>query len=182
MSIRPAVKAPQLAQLFVLAAAVAALALLAPPAPAQQHKDFLTQLEADKIRDAGAIPGYRIKLFLDFAADRLKKFQYELSRPSQDRQRTLRLNRLLEAYTGCVDDAVELLELGRKKQEDIAQAIKYAQGKTKELLAEINKLQPNADDSYKEALHTAIESTQDAVAEADRAAKEIAPPPVRRKQ
>lgn len=158
-----------------------ALALIASPARAQQ-RDFLTQLEADKIRDAGDVPGLRIKLFLDFAADRLKKFQYELGRPTQDRQRELRLNRLLEAYTGCVDDATELLDLGRKKQEDIGRAIKYSQEKTKDLLAELNKLLPNADESYKENLQTAFESTQDAAAEAARAAKEIAPPPVRRKQ
>ncbi len=161
------------------------LACMAAPLGAPLHaqpRDFLTQLEADKIRDAGAIPGLRIKLFLDFAADRLKKFQYELGRPDQDRQREIRLNRLLEAYTACVDDAAELLDLGRKKQEDIGRAIKYSQDKTKELLAELKKLQPNAEEFYKENLQIALESTQDAAAEADRAAKEIAPPPVRRKQ
>ena len=47
------------------------------PAQAQQ-KDYLSPLESDKIRDAETTND-RIKLFLTFADDRLKKFQYELA-------------------------------------------------------------------------------------------------------
>ncbi|HEY2456956.1 MAG TPA: hypothetical protein VGI13_06620, partial [Candidatus Acidoferrum sp.] len=45
------------------------------------EKDYLTDIEADKIRDAETTND-RIKLFLLFAEDRLKKFQYELEHPS----------------------------------------------------------------------------------------------------
>ena len=47
------------------------------------EKDYLTNIEADKIRDAET-PNERIKLFIMFADDRIKKFQYELEHPSQN--------------------------------------------------------------------------------------------------
>ena len=50
----------------------------------QEQKDYLSSLEADKIRDAETTND-RVKLFLTFADDRLKKFQYELEHPSGTR-------------------------------------------------------------------------------------------------
>src|SRR5215470_3389980 len=79
----------------------------AAPSRAAQDKDYLTALEADKIRDAETT-NERIKLFLTFAEDRLKKFQYELDHPSQNRHADM-LNYLLNSYVGCVDDASDLL-------------------------------------------------------------------------
>ena len=67
------------------------------------EKDYLTAQEADKIRDAET-SNERIKLFVDFADDRLKKFQYELNHPSPTNHEQM-LNYLMNAYIGCVDDA-----------------------------------------------------------------------------
>lgn len=153
------------------------------PQAAQQKKDYLSAVEADKIRDAEST-AQRIKLFLSFAADRIKKLQYELGRPAgEDRRRAERLNGLLNAYTGCVDDAAELIELGLDKQEDIRGGIKEMQAKAKEFLAYLEGLAKNGPElaSYKDTLEDAIEATRDALKDADKAAKEIAPPPVRRK-
>lgn len=153
------------------------------PRAAQQKKDYLSPGEADKIRDAET-PSQRIKLFLSFAADRIKKFQYELSRPvGEDRRRTERLNGLLNAYTGCVDDAAELLDLARDKQEDIRDGIKEMQAKAKEFLTYLEGLAADGPElaSYKVTLDDAIEATRDALKDAEKAAKEAAPPPVRRK-
>ena len=165
---------------LLLAAILAASAGLA---EAQQKKDYLSGIEADKIRDAETT-SQRIKLFLAFAADRIKKFQYELSRPAgQDRRHAERLNGLLNAYTGCVDDAAELIELARDKQEDIRDGIKEMQAKAKDFLTYLEGLAANGPEraSYKETLDDAIEATRDALKDAEKAAKEIAPPPVRRK-
>ncbi len=153
------------------------------PLAVQQKKDYLTEIEADKIRDAET-PSARIKLFLAFAADRIKKLQYELPRPSENpRQRAERLNSLLNAYTGCVDDAAELIELGREKQEDVHAGVKEMLAKGKEFLAYLEELAKTGPDreSYRANLEDAIEGTRDALKEAEKAAKEIAPPPVRRK-
>src|SRR5579859_5582185 len=52
-----------------------------------QRKEYLSEAEADKIRDADT-PSERMKLFISFADDRLKKFQYELNRTAPERNRT----------------------------------------------------------------------------------------------
>jgi|SRR5712692_1235011 len=159
------------------------LAAFAAPAAAQEKKEYLSEIEADKIRDAETT-GQRIKLFVAFAADRIKKLQYELGHPSTDPRRAERLNGLLNAYTGCVDDAGELIELGRDKQENIHDGIKEMQTKGKEFLAYFEELAKNGveRDSYKDTLDDAIEATKEALADASKAEEEIAPPPVRRKK
>ncbi len=150
--------------------------------PQGPQRDYLTQTEADKIRDAEE-PSPRIKLFLEFAADRLKKFQYELARPSSERLRSERLNSLLNAYSGCVDDAADLISLGREKQQDIRLGIKEAQKRLKEFLPQLEKLAAEGQDLalYKDTLEDATEATKTALEDANKAAKEIAPAPVRRK-
>lgn len=154
-----------------------------PMGTSAQQKDYLTSIEADRIRDAET-SNDRIKLFLRYAADRMKKFQYELARPANEPRRAERLNSLLNAYTGCVDDAADLVGIGVEKQEDIRLGIKEMQAKSKEFLAYLTKLAEGSPDSAidQDTLKDAIEATRDAQQEADKAAKDIAPPPVRRKQ
>jgi hypothetical protein len=150
-------------------------------APAAQQKDYLSSLEADKIRDAET-SNERIKLFLAFADDRLKKFQYELTHPSANRHADL-LNSLLNAYAGCVDDAADLIQLGIEKQENIRQGIDLMASRTKDFLAILEKLSTDGADLelYKDNLDDAIEGTRDAMNDAEKAKKKVAPPPVRRK-
>jgi hypothetical protein len=147
-----------------------------------QKKEYLTESEADKIRDAPA-PGDRIKLFLGFAEDRLKKFQYELNRQTPDRRRGEMLNSLLNAYAGCVDDAADQIGLAQEKQADIRSALKLFLSKGKEFLETLDKVDRNAADfeSYKDTLDDAVEGTKDALADAEKADKETSPAPVRRK-
>src|SRR2546428_13389018 len=93
-----------------------------------QQKDYLSALEADKIRDAETV-NERIKLFLTFADDRLKKFQYELEHPSSNRHGDM-LNSRLNAYVGCGDDAADLIQLGLEKQCNIRQGIQLIAWRT----------------------------------------------------
>jgi len=146
-----------------------------------QQKDYLSALEADKIRDAET-SNDRIKLFLTFADDRLKKFQYELEHPSQTKHEQL-LNALMNAYAGCVDDAADLIQLGIQKQENIRQGIDLMAAKSKEFLAILQKLATDGPEReiYKDNLDDAIEGTRDAMNEAVEAKRKVAPPPVRRK-
>ena len=83
----------------------------APSTPQEVRKDYLTESEADKIRDA-MLPPDRIKLFVSFADDRLKKFQYELTRATREGRRAEILNSLLNAYSGCMDDAADQIDEG----------------------------------------------------------------------
>jgi len=150
-------------------------------AGAQQQKDYLSAVEADKIRDAETV-NERIKLFLTFADDRLKKFQYELEHPSSNRHGDM-LNSLLNAYVGCVDDAADLIQLGLEKQDNIRQGIDLMTSRTKEFLVILEKLSTDGPERelYKDNLDDAIEGTRDAMNDAEKAKKKVAPPPVRRK-
>jgi hypothetical protein len=150
------------------------------PAQAQQEKDYLSAVEAEKIRDAETTD-LRIQLFLTYAEDRIKKFQYELEHPSQNRHEDM-LNGLLNAYVGCLDDAADLITLGIEKQENIRPAIDKMATKSKEFLELLNKwAEAPEKDLFKENLDDAIEGTRDALKEAETAKKKVAPPPVRRK-
>jgi hypothetical protein len=154
--------------------------LFAAPASMAQ-KDYLSALESDKIRDAETT-NERIKLFVTFADDRLKKFQYELQHPSSNKHPEM-LNALMNAYVGCVDDAADLVQLGIQKQENIRPGIDLMAGRTKEFLAILEKLSADGTeiDIYKDNLDDAIEGTRDAMNDAEKAKKAVAPPPVRRK-
>jgi hypothetical protein len=167
-------------RLFLLVSCMLAAAALVRAATPQQ-KDYLSSLEADKIRDAETV-NERIKLFLTFAEDRLKKFQYELEHPSSNRHGDM-LNSLLNAYVGCVDDAADLIQLGIEKQDNIRQGIELMTARTKEFLVVLEKLSTDGLDRelYKDNLDDAIEGTRDAMNDAEKAKKKVAPPPVRRK-
>ena len=155
--------------------------LTSAPARAAEQKDYLSALEADKIRDAETTND-RIKLFLTFAEDRLKKFQYELQHPSSNKHPEM-LNALMNAYVGCVDDAADLVQLGIQKQENIRPGIDLMASKTKEFLDALEKVSADGVeiDIYKDNLDDAIEGTRDAMNDAEKAKKAVAPPPVRRK-
>jgi hypothetical protein len=158
-----------------------AVSFLTSPSNVLAQKDYLSALEADKIRDAETT-NERIKLFITFADDRLKKFQYELQHPSSNKH-TEMLNALMNAYVGCVDDAADLIQLGIQKQENIRAGVDLMAGRTKEFLEILEKIAASGPDleSYKDNLDDAIEGTRDAMNDAEKAKKAVAPPPVRRK-
>jgi len=147
----------------------------------QEQKDYLSAMESDKIRDAET-SNARINLFVAFADDRLKKFQYELQHPSSNRHGEL-LNALMNGYVGCLDDAADLMQLGIEKQENIRQGVDLLSSKGKEFLEALNKIAADKIeiDVYKDNLDDAIEGTRDAINDAEKAKKAVAPPPVRRK-
>jgi hypothetical protein len=150
-------------------------------AKSPQQKDYLSALEADKIRDAETT-NERVTLFLTFADDRLKKVQYELDHPSPSKHEDM-LNALLNAYVGCVDDAADLIQLGIHKQENIRKGIDLMVTRSKEFLAILEKVSAGGPELeiYKDNLDDAIEGTRDAMNEAEKAKKDVAPPPVRRR-
>ncbi len=151
-------------------------------ASSQTQKDYLSSIEADKIREADT-PNERITLFLSFADDRIKKLQYELEHPSENRHAEM-VNSLLNAYVGCVDDAADIIQLGIEKQQNIRKGIDLMASRTKEFLGILQKIPTDAPDSefYKDNLDDALEGTRDASKEAEAAKKNVAPPPVRRKK
>ncbi len=175
-------KFPVRALPIVLASLLCAAVLSAAGSPAfAQKKDYLSDSEADKIRDAETA-SERIKLFISFAADRIKKLQYEFAHPGE-LHRQERINALINAYAGCIDDGSDLIQLGVEKQQDIRDAIKEMQSRAPEFLAYLKELSAKGQtvEPYKENLSDAIDATNDAIRDAAEAIKENAPPPVRRR-
>lgn len=151
--------------------------------PPQEKKDYLTDSESDKIRDADT-PNLRIKLFMSFADDRMKKLQYELSRQTPDARRDEMLNNLINAYQGCVDDASDQIEIAKEKQADVHGELKMMAPKLKEYLDYLRTLDKGSGpefEAYKDTLEDAIQGTQDAIDNVTKAQKEMLPAPVRRK-
>jgi len=167
---------------FALLAFFCLSAVIPPRAAVQRpEKDYLSTIEADKIRDAETTND-RIKLFLLFAEDRLTKFKYELEHPSSNKHEEM-LNYLMNSYIGCVDDAADLIQLGLEKQDNIRQGIDLMASRGQEFLDTLKKYAANGPElsAYKDNLDDAIEGTEDALREAQKATKKAAPPPVRRK-
>ncbi|MGC1107550.1 MAG: hypothetical protein WA876_13525 [Candidatus Acidiferrales bacterium] len=170
------------AAVLSVAASAFALMLLLTIAQAQQP-DYLTPGEADKIRDAQN-PNDRIKLFLDFAEDRLKKLQYELQLTTPQVHKRELLNGLLNAYSGCIDEAADRVQEGQQKGTQIRPAIKDMEKRGKAFLETLKTIEgANGPElaSYKDSLDDAIAGTQDAVNEAMKASKEYGSAPIRRK-
>jgi hypothetical protein len=162
----------------ILSAVPAGVANAAP-----QKKEYLSEAEADKIREAGAT-GQRIVLFAGFASDRIKKLQYEFAHfDKTDQKRGERLNSLMNSYTGCIDDAADLIDIGIEKQQDIRAGVKAMEAGIKIFLPYLKDLALNGleRETYKENLEDAIEATQDAAKDVDKASKEMSAPPERRK-
>ena len=167
---------------LIIFAAVGACSVTPAHAAAQRvDKDYLSSVEAGKIRDAETTND-RIKLFLTFAEDRLTKFQYELEHPSSNKH-TEMLNYLMNSYIGCVDDAADLIQLGLEKQDNIRQGIDLMAAKSKDFLEILRKYASGGPELeiYKDNLDDAVEGTEDALKEAEKARKKAAPPPIRRK-
>jgi hypothetical protein len=171
--------------LFVALAALLVAAVSGARAPNRppQQKDYLSDLEADRIRDARE-PSERIKLYMSFAEDRLKKFEYEIGRTVQERRRSEILNGLLNGYVGCVDDAADQIDLAEEKHADIRDALKVMHTKDTEFLATLEKYDKDGPelDTYRDTLEDAIQGTKDALSDVADAQKEVQAPPVRRKQ
>ena len=146
----------------------------------ERRKDYLTQTESDKIRDA--YQPETIKLFILLTDDRLKKFQYELSRKTPEGRRS-------EIWTDCsthikvVWTMRDQIDLAREKQADIRPALKTMDTKTKEFMTVLQKLHEGGPEyhMYKDTLDDALEGTQDAINDVAEAQKELTPVPMRRK-
>jgi hypothetical protein len=153
------------------------------PQPQRPDKDYLTDTEADKIRDAYTYSA-KIKLFVEFAGDRILKIKYELAHiDPADRRQGERIDDLLNAYAGCIDDGDELIGVAVDKQEDVHDAMKIFDARAKEFLPYLQGLEPKSPllEDYKENLDDAIESTNDAISDIADAMKTDSTAPVRRK-
>jgi hypothetical protein len=151
----------------MLAAPAAALAR--PP-----QRDFLTQTEADKIRDAESA-NERIKLFLDFAADRLFRFKRELQMKGAGPRWSDFLNDMLDSFSSCVDSATDRISDGISQGEDVRAGIKDVKKRVPEFLEELQKIKKQGVDLklYEDTLNDTIDDMHEDIKSAEKAEKRI---------
>ncbi len=142
--------------------AFALAVLLAISAP-QVRRDFLTADEADQIRLVQE-PNERIKLYLQFARQRLELVRQALEQPTPGRAALVHdtledYERIIDAIDTVIDDA-----LRRKLPiEDAIRAVAKAEREFLALLERIQKVEAPDRDRYEFALNQALETTRDSL-------------------
>lgn len=104
--------------------AIPLLLLLAASAAAQQrHRDPLSDLEIDKLRDAAQLPDVRLKLYVDFARARLDKLQQiraDTKAPDREQQTRDALQDFLDLY----DELDTNVDTFADRRDDLRKALK----------------------------------------------------------
>jgi len=146
------------------------------------QRDHLTQTEADKIRDADTTND-RIRLFLDFAQDRLDRFQRELRMKGAGPRWADYLNDLLDAFDSCVEEAAGRVSDGLHNGEDVRAGIKQVEKRVPEFLKELEKIRAQGTDLklYQDALDDAMDDLRDVIQRAEKADQELQRNPPKRK-
>lgn len=142
--------------MILLAAGAAAIPLAA-------QRDFLTQDEVEKVREAQE-PNMRLKLYVLFARQRLDQLQQLIAKDKPGR--SLMIRQLLEDYTNIIDaiDTVSDDALGR--QADIAEGTHAVNDAEKRFAAQLQKVidsKPRDLDMYDLELKNALGDTTDSM-------------------
>ena len=138
-------------------------AVLASAAPAFAQKDFLTEDEIEKVREA-QLPNDRLKLYALFAKQRLDQLQRLLEK--EKRGRSLTARELLEDYSSIIDAIDTVSDDALKRGADITEGTVAVTEAERRFLAQLQKIEDRnlADvDLYEVALKEAIASTSDSM-------------------
>jgi hypothetical protein len=142
---------------------LAICSMLAGARTALAQKDFLTEDEVEKVREA-QVPGDRLKLYALFARQRLDQLQRLLEKEKKGRSLTAR--ELLEDYAAIIDAIDTVSDDALKRGLDITAGKADVVGSEKRFLVQLQKIQdrnPADLDLYDVALKEAIASTSDSM-------------------
>jgi hypothetical protein len=140
---------------------------------AQAHHDPLSAAEADQVREASDDPAKRLKLFTDFARQRLANF--EEIRKGNAPDRSSKLYQLLEEYEDIVkemDDNLDSYMSGHVTGEmqikpKLRQPVQLTIQADQQFLADLKRIQQASSSSdlqsYQDQLGDCISSTQDSL-------------------
>jgi hypothetical protein len=121
------------------AARVAACALLVAAfaaVPALADRDFLTQDEVEKVREAQE-PNDRLKLYVLFARQRLDQLQQLMAKDKPGR--SLMIRQLLEDYTNIIDAIDTVSDDALRRKADIADGTTTVSAAEKRFAAQLQK-------------------------------------------
>ena len=100
---------------ILLAGLIAALAVPA----AAGHRDPLTEVEADQLREAAQEPALKLKLFIKFAAQRLESAEALRAGPGAGADRGRQIHDLLEDFSSLVDELSDNVDAYAARKEDL---------------------------------------------------------------
>lgn len=143
---------------------LAAILLLGASAlPAFAQREFLTNDEIDKIREAQE-PNLRLKTYILFARQRIDQLQQQIAKDKKGR--SLMVRQLLEDYAQIIDAIDTVSDDALKRKVDISEgvaAVAEAEKKFIPILQKIEESQPHDIDMYEIALKDAIGDTSDSL-------------------
>lgn len=134
--------------------------------PALAERDFLTEAEIDKVREAQA-PSDRLKLYILFARQRIDQLQRLLSKDKKGRSAEAR--ELLEDYGQIIDAIDTVTDDALKRGADAAEGTLAVVTAEKRFLGQLQQIKdrnlPDVD-LYELALREAIAGTSDSIDQA----------------
>lgn len=142
---------------------VSICAIFGVAAPVLAQKDFLTEDEVEKVREA-QVPNDRLKLYALFARQRLDQLQRLLGK--EKKGRSLEARELLENYSSILDAIDTVSDDALKRGVDITEGTVAVTESEKRFLTQLQKIQdrnPADLDLYEVALKEAIASTSDSM-------------------
>lgn len=141
------------------------LLLMALAAFSQDRRDFLTEDEADQIREAQE-PNERLALYLKFARLRLELVRQALAAEKPGRAKLIHDN--LEDYTRIVEAMDSVIDDALARKMDLQKSMGLVAAREKEFIGMLQGFsgKPAKDRSYYEfALKDALDTTQDSLEE-----------------
>jgi hypothetical protein len=126
------------------------LGLFSVCALAQRHRDPLTPAEIDKIRDASWEPQQRLRLYVEFARDRLTKLETMRADP-KTKDRARQTHDLLDDFLLIYDELNDNLDTYSDRHDDIRKPLKNVIEADTEFQAKLRALKDAAGVSPQEA-------------------------------
>jgi hypothetical protein len=133
--------------------------ILAAACPVLAQREFLSNDEIEKIREA-----QELKLYILFAKQRLDQLQQQVAKDKKGR--SLAVRQLLEDYAQIIDAIDTVTDDALKRKVDVATGVAAVSAAEKSFLAQLQKIedsQPHDLDMYEVALKDAIGDTSDSI-------------------
>jgi uncharacterized coiled-coil DUF342 family protein len=126
------------------------LAAVALPAVAQKHRDPLTQVEIDQVRDTSWEPKLRLPLYVEFARSRLVKLEEARNDP-KTKDRARQTHDLLDDFQLLYDELNDNIDTYVDRKDDIRKPLRTVIDADTEFQAKLRALKDAADVPRQEA-------------------------------